>query len=428
MIWKHFFLSLVCLLSVSALFAQPSQTLYSVVVKPDRADWIYRVGEEAEFEIFVLKDKVPLNHISVDCEYGPEAMPPAKTLKLEIKEKPSRLKIPGLKVPGFQTVKASFTIDGRKYSSYTNVGYEPEHIQPTQIMPADFQIFWDKAKAAAAQVPLEPFLSLQAELCTATLDVFQVRFQNDAPGSYIYGMLCVPKKSGRYPAVLRVPGAGLHSFSGDKALANKGVITLEIGIHGIPVNLPQNVYANLAAGALKGYSLYNLDNKDTYYMKRVYLGCQRAIDFIHTLEAFDQENLAVLGGSQGGALAVVTAALDARVKCFASRHPGICDLSGFMHGRPGGWPGLKHNPNIKEQLETAQYYDVVNFARTLKTPGYFTWGFNDTACWPTTMFSAYNVIQADKTLKVYTETAHWHFPEQNEAFENWVLERLGITE
>jgi hypothetical protein len=31
-------------------------------------------------------------------------------------------------------------------------------------------------------------------------------------------------------------------------------------------------------------------------------------------------------------------------------------------------------------------------------------------------------------LNVYTETAHWHFPEQNAAFENWALKRLGVAE
>ncbi|MDR1556589.1 MAG: acetylxylan esterase [Tannerellaceae bacterium] len=420
--------SLVFVFNAVALWAQPSQTLYTVVVKPDRANWTYRTGEEASFEISVIRDKVPLNNIRVDCEYGPEAMPPVKKLKLDIKNSTVRLKVPGLKVPGFQTVRASFVADNIRYVSYTNVGYEPENIQPTQTMPDDFRSFWDKVKADAAQIPLEPLSILQPELCTSELDVYHIRFQNDARGSYIYGMLCVPKQPGTYPAILRVPGAGVHSFTGDKALAGRGVITLEIGIHGIPVNLPQQVYSNLASAALKGYAFYNMDNKDTYYLKRVYTGCQRAIDFIYTLPAFDKQNIAVVGGSQGGALAVVTAALDPRIKCFAARHPGTCDLSGFMHGRPGGWPGLKNQSNVGQMLETARYYDVVNFARTLNTPGYFTWGFNDTACWPTTMFSAYNVVRSEKILKVYTETAHWHFPEQNAAFENWVLEKLGVNE
>jgi cephalosporin-C deacetylase-like acetyl esterase len=423
---KQIFFTVSLFLYASAVTAQPSQTLYTVVVEPDRADWIYKTGEEAEFRIYVTRNKVPLSNIAVEYEYGPEATPAVKKSTLEIKDKSARLKVPGLKAPGFQTVRATFRIDGKTYSSYTNIGYDPDKIKPTQTMPADFREFWDKAKADAAHVPLEPLLTLQPDLCTPTLNVYHIRFQNHARGSYIYGMLCVPKKPGKYPAVLQVPGAGLHSFSGYKTLSDKGVITLEIGIHGIPVNLPQQVYSDLATTALNGYAQYNLDNRDKYYFKRVFIGCHRAIDFLYTLAEFDGQNLAVMGGSQGGALSIVTAALDSRVKCFASRHPGMCDLTGFMNGRPGGWPSLRNNPNIALQLETAAYYDVVNFARILKAPGFYTWGFNDTACYPTTTFSAYNTVTAEKTLKVYTETAHWHFPEQNSEYENWVLEKLGV--
>ncbi|GHT03048.1 cephalosporin deacetylase [Bacteroidia bacterium] len=423
---RKVFLCISCLLCTISLLAQPSQTLYTVAVQPDKANWIYKVGEQAEFTISVQKNKVALNNITVECEYGPEAFPAVKKISLDIKNASASFKVPGLKTPGFQTVRATFKVDGKTYSSYTNIGYEPEKIQPTQTMPADFQEFWNKALADAEKIPLQPLLTLQPELCTPTLNVYHIRFQNYAWGSYIYGMLCVPKKPGKYPAVLQVPGAGLHSFSGYKSLADKGVITLEIGIHGIPVNLPQQLYSDLANTALNGYAQYNLDNKDKYYFKRVFVGCKRAIDFLLSLEESDGQTVAVMGGSQGGALSIITAALDPRVKCFASRHPGMCDLTGFLNGRPGGWPSLKNNPNIALQLETSQYYDVVNFARILKVPGYYTWGLNDTACYPTTTFSAYNVVNAEKTLNVFAETAHWHFPEQNAAFENWILGRLGV--
>lgn len=36
-------------------------------------------------------------------------------------------------------------------------------------------------------------------------------------------------------------------------MASKGVITLEIGIHGIPVTMSQMIYDVLSKGALNGY-------------------------------------------------------------------------------------------------------------------------------------------------------------------------------
>jgi len=53
------------------------------------------------------------------------------------------------------------------------------------------------------------------ERCTSEADVYQISFQNDGYGSRIYGMLAMPKKSGKYPAILRVPGAGIRPYSGD---------------------------------------------------------------------------------------------------------------------------------------------------------------------------------------------------------------------
>ncbi|MDH6306901.1 cephalosporin-C deacetylase [Parabacteroides sp. PF5-5] len=415
-------------LFASGLFAQPSQKLIRIIIEPNHADWTYRVGEEAEVSIYVLKNNVRLSNITVKCSYGPEMFPPKKETSLDIKKKEVSMKVPGMKTPGFQTVRVSTEVDGRNYSEYVNLGYEPAKIQPTTTLPADFMDFWNQAKQEAANVPLEPLMTLMPEYCTPDLNVYHVRFQNNAPGSYIYGMLCVPKKEGKYPAVLQLPGAGLHSFSGYKSLASRGVITLEIGIHGIPVNMQQEVYNNLAAGALRGYSHYNLDNKDTYYFKRVLTGCVRAIDFLFTLNDFDKKNLASMGGSQGGALSIITAALDPRVTCFTSRHPGMCDITGYKHGRAGGSPGLKDPKMIgwEQKLETSRYYDVVNFARLIKVPGCLTWGYNDPACPPTTMYSAYNVITAEKTLMLYTETAHWHFNEQMQAVEAWVLNKLNV--
>lgn len=45
-----------------------------------------------------------------------------------------------------------------------------------------------------------------------------------------------------------------------------------------------------------------------------------------------------------------------------------------------------------DKIETSKYYDVVNFARLIKVPGLYSWGYNDATCPPTSTYSAYNVI------------------------------------
>jgi len=78
----------------------------------------------------------------------------------------------------------------------------------------------------------------------------------------------------------------------------------------------------------------------------------------------------------------------------------------------------------KDKIETSKYYDVVNFARMVKAPGYYSWGYNDVTCPPTSMYSAYNVIQAPKSLVVFEETGHWTYPEETEKLRNWLVEKL----
>jgi cephalosporin-C deacetylase-like acetyl esterase len=80
--------------------------------------------------------------------------------------------------------------------------------------------------------------------------------------------------------------------------------------------------------------------------------------------------------------------------------------------------------NAKEKLETVKYYDVVNFARQLKVPGYYSWGFNDVTCPPTSMYAAYNVINAPKDLYLALETGHWTYPEQRDRLNNWIVQKL----
>ena len=237
------------------------------------------------------------------------------------------------------------------------------------------------------------------------------------------------EKEGKYPALLQVPGAGVRAYGGDIANAEKGIITFQIGIHGIPVTMDPSVYLDLANGVLNGYPNYNSDDRDRFFYKRVYLGCIRANDFITSLPQFDGSNLAVIGGSQGGALSIVTAALDSRVKNLGAYYPALSDVTGYLFGRAGGWPHYfdktnKEYNNTKEKLKTLPYYDVVNFAKRVKVPGFYSWGFNDETCPPTSMYASYNSIAAPKELFLALETGHFTYPEQNEKMTNWLVGKL----
>jgi cephalosporin-C deacetylase len=409
-----------------------------VRVSPDRPNWTYRLGEKVSFRVTIVADQQPLDGVEITYRVGPEMM--------ATEEKSAVVPSGGLSIDGGTMNEAGFIRcvvsterGGRTYRGLATAGFSPELLRPTQTAPPDFDAFWAAGKAELARIPLEPRMTLQPELCSANVDAYHVSFQNigvgsgtfPSPRTRIYGMLCVPRGPGPFPALLRVPGATVRSYSGVRDLAEKGMITLEVGIHGIPVNLAPEIYTQLVGGVLASYPTYNLDNRQTYYYRRAYLGCVRANDYLCSLEKWDRKNLIVMGHSQGGQLAIATAVLDPRVTGLASTFPAYCDVTGYLHRRAGGWPGMMRDEQAGHRtpakIATTAYYDTVNFARRLKQPGFYTWGYNDETCPPTSMFAAYNVITAPKELLLAIETGHATTPEQIERINAWILARAGVT-
>lgn len=414
---------LAVLLSISSfLFAQPTVRLVQVLIAPNHSNLLYNKGESVKFSVSVLKNSIPLKNVAVRYEISEDMMKPHQSEKSILKDGTLEINAGTMKKAGFLRCRVFATYNNNEYEGITTVGFNPESIAPTTELPNDFVQFWDKAKAEAAKIPMDVRMTLVPESCTEKVNVFNVSVQNYEYGSRIYGMLCVPKKEGKYPTILKVPGAGIRAYYGDVADAEKGYIVFEIGIHGIPVNLTGDIYTNLYQGALKNYHTFNLENKDKYYYKRVYLGCIRAIDFIFTLPQFDGTNLITLGGSQGGALSIVTAGLDKRVKGLVAFYPALCDLTGYLQGRAGGWPHMFRDleNNTPEKIATSQYYDVVNFARQLEVPGFYSCGYNDMVCPPTTTFSAFNSMKSPKEIFIMENTAHYSYPEQWLEAWKWV--------
>ncbi len=419
------------MISVFSVYAQPGEQLVKVIVAPDRSDWTYKAGDKVTFNVSVIQAGNPVKNARIIYEYGPEKLDPTKKDSMTLANGTTKIDAGTMKTAGFLRCIVTARVDGKEYRKWATAGFDPSSIKPTIPNPTGFTSFWDSAKQALSRVPLDTRMTLLPERSTEKVNVYHVSVQN-VGNSRVYGILCVPKKPGKYPALLSVPGAGIRPYNGNIGMAERGVITLEIGIHGIPVTMEPIVYTNLSAGALGGYQNFNLDDRDKYYYKRVYLGCVRANDLLVSLPEYDGENLLVTGGSQGGALSITTAALDQRVKGLAAYYPALCDLTGYLHGRAGGWPHLFAPYNLgfnnkKDKIETAAFYDVVNFARLVKVPGMYSWGYNDDVCPPTSMHAAYNVIPGKKDLFLALETGHWTFPEQQVLMTNWLAKQLGVN-
>lgn len=420
------------ILSMAENYPYRSDLLW--VTEPDHPDWIYRTGEKAKIKISLFKYGIPQDGITVNYETGSELMPSDKTGSITLKNGKAEINIGTLDKPGFRDCIFSVMINGRKYSHHVKVGFSPDKIKPYTEMPDGFMDFWKNNIKEASEFPLKYTKEKAEEYCTEKIDCYLIKLQLNNRGQAVYGYLFYPKnaKPGSCPVVLSPPGAGIKTIKEPlrhKYYAEEGFIRLEFEIHGLNPTMSEEQFkeiSNAFNGKENGYLTNGLDNKDNYYMKRVYLSCLRCIDLLTSLPEWDGKNVIVQGGSQGGALAMITAGLDKRVTACVVNHPALSDMAGYMAGRAGGYPHFFRTKGMdtKEKLETMSYYDVVNFARLIKADTFMTWGFNDNTCPPTTSYAVYNTLECSKEALITPINEHWTSEETERGHLEWIKKHL----
>ena len=415
--------------SASITAAPPRQAFIKVSVTPDHADWCYNCGEKPVFDVTVTDcNNTPIKDAQVYYEISEDFLTPLEKGNLTLADGKITFSKHTMKKPGFLRCRVWATVNGKKYDECATAAFEKEKIEPKTVLPKDFVQFWAKEIEKNQKIALLPQLDLVPEKCTPKVKVYSASFQSFKNGSRMYGTLCVPANyDGKCPAILIVPGAGCRSRAGYYTEAEKGFVTFEIGIHGIPTTMTdERIYETLKEGSLLNYPSANVDDKDNYYYKRVFVGCARAVDFLASLEFVDENRIGVMGGSQGGALTITTAYLNPKVKCGAAFYPAMCDLTGYLYDQGNAWPYLFKNKKLatKERLETVKYYDVVNFARHLAVPMWVSYGYNDLVVCPTSIQGAINEMPQQPELMIVPQSRHWTYPEQDSERSNWMMKQL----
>ena len=429
------FLNLVLLLPLT-LSAEnyPYRSDVLWVTVPDHANWLYKTGETPTVDVQLYKYGVPVAGAKVSYEIGGDMMPADSRGEVTLRDGRASVEMGTMKSPGFRDLRLSAEVDGTVYKHHIKVGFSPEKIEPYTTMPSDFDAFWQKNLEDLSKVPIDFKMTPAPQYTTDTMDCWVVNLTVSNQGQSIYGYLFIPKnaKPGSCPIVLCPPGAGIKTIKEPlrhRYYGENGCIRFEMEIHGLNPEMTDEAFKEISkafSGRENGYLQNGLDNRDNYYMKRVYLACVRAIDFLTTLPEWDGRNIAVQGGSQGGALAIVTAGLDKRVTACVANHPALSDMAGYKAGRAGGYPHFfrVEGMDTPDKLNTMAYYDVVNFARRLQCPVYMTWGYNDDTCPPTTSYAVYNVITSPKESLITPINEHWTSEATERGHLDWILQHL----
>lgn len=413
----------------------PYKSDYLWLTVPDHADWLYQTGENAKVEVSFCKYGIPRDG-ELKYSIGNDMLQPDKHGSVKLKNGRAVINMGTKKTPGFRDMKLSVSLDGKTYEHHIKVGFSVDKIKPYTQEPQDFRSFWQKNVEELKQVPMSYTKELYKDYCTDKIDCYLVKLQIDKMGHSMYGFLFYPKNAqpGKHPVVLCPPGAGIKTIKDpmrNKYYAENGFVRFEVEIHGLDPRISSETFGEISRAFNDrngGYLANGLENKDIYYMKHVYVGLVRCIDFLTSLPEWDGKNVAVQGGSQGGALTIIAAGLDSRVTQCVANHPALSDMAGYAaKGGTGGYPHFCRQPQIlsnKDCLNTLAYFDVVNFARYVKAPTYLTWGYNDVTCPPTTSYAVWNTLKCTKESLLTPINEHWTTTETNRGQMEWIKAHL----
>ena len=418
-------------LTASAQFSKPRREYVEYLVSTDHIDRNYQTGQPAYVKLQAFAGGVPLENVYVHYTHGNEMMPLSTGDSILIQSGEALIPIGTRQEPGFRTCHLRFTVDGKEYKDIVKVGYSTESIRPVIPMPQDFEKFWSKVLKKVRSIPMDVEVTPMPQYDSPSVKVSLVKIVCGENGRSIYGYLAQPKKEGKYPVLFTPPGAGVKKIDPILNYAEMGFISLNIEIHGFLPEQSVEEFKKLNE-QYGSYPRFNIHDPHTYYYKDVYAGCVRAVDYLCSLPQFDGKNVCVTGGSQGGALTIVTAALHPRVTCLAPFYPALSDMNGFLHGRAGGWPKFfrdektiseMEGASIEEAVHTLSYYDVVNFAKLIKVPGFYSFGYNDETCSATSIMSVINSVSAPKKVVITPTSGHWRFPITNMESIQWMKEQ-----
>lgn len=302
--------------------------------------------------------------------------------------------------PGFYNCTFS---DGVNTLAKYNIGYEPERIYSPADYQPDFVEFWQRARADLDSVAPEFAMERFPEQDTDKSLAYKVTMRS-VGGEKLSAFLMLPKKKGKYPAIINYMGYGagpaycdfLPSYDGE-------FIYFQQNIRGQGMNLATNTHGE--------WMVENLEDIENYYYRNAFMDAVRGVDFVFSLPQFDGVNIFAEGGSQGGALTLAATALDDRIIASAPFIPFLSDFPDYF--KMNDWIGGTFRRAAAEKgltddqlLRNVSYFDIKNLAKLIKVPVLMAVGLQDPTCPPHTNFSGYNHITSPKQFVIYPNMGH----------------------
>ena len=408
--------------SFDVSYAQTSKDL-SIDIVPQNGNYLYRTGETAVLNISVLTPGRISNASEITYRLSRNGVCTLKEGTLDLDEGKGRIS-GTLDQPGFLRCDITCVAGKDTLHAACGCGFSVEDIRPEGKLPENFDRFWREAKAELLRIPIDAQLDKVTVVDSGDAKRFKVSLAN-VNGSRVYGWLHLPEGNGPFPTVLSIPGSGVGRTGRFAGFTKAGIAVLAIEVHGLepknheiigavqwirPRNDELDYFAKLQNGILAGYHSFGREDPYRYFHRRSLQSAIRALDYLYTRKDVDTSNIIVFGGSQGGGLSLLTAAIDKRVNAAVATVPAFCNNAS------------REDSHSQKVLRTMSYYDAALAAELIEVPTLIGVGFIDGTCPPANVYSAYNNLKGPKTIVNFYTFGHGSPPDWRSQTIKWILE------
>lgn len=296
-------------------------------------------------------------------------------------------------------------------------------------VPEDFDEFWDQQ---ISQLPASyKYTLIPQNFGLPNLDCYELTFTGTRDAK-IYAKCIFPKSSKKIPTVFN-----FHGYQGQSAdwsdlfqysTAGYGIVAMDVRGQSGKSQDTQTTDGNTVKGQIVRGAI---SGKENLFFKDVYLDVYSLVEIIASLTFVDETRLSVFGGSQGGALSLVAAALNPKITHTAVIYPFLSDFKRVLEIGNTDEPydelfryfKFSDPMHLTEDkiLDTLSYIDVKNMSHRIKTPVKLFTGLEDQICFPSTQFAMYNRLTCDKQMYLLPEYGHEEMHVHvNDSIFNWL--------
>jgi cephalosporin-C deacetylase len=327
---------------------------------------------------------------------------------------------------GFYDVRVLLFDHGRELcQTEFTFGYAVDSLPVRIYRPPDFDRFWQSTLDSLHAGPLGLTCRLDSLRSDSGMLAYRVSYLS-LHGVRVYGWLTVPRnRPGPYPALLDLPGYATGIVHPNAWYTRLGYATLSIQVRGYEVDRESYPPDN------SSYVTLGIESPETYVYREIICHCLRGVDLLAGRPEVDSTRIGVVGGSQGGGLALLTAGLDSRVRMVSAGVPFLTDfpLSIMMSGNPyrNIAQYLEKNPESRERvIRTLSFVDALNLADRIHSPVILSAGLFDRTCPAPSIYTLYLALTTtEKKIRIYPYLDHGevhgrHWPTERK----WMLDHL----